>query len=140
MLARNWKHQQKWAIEKPKLDNARRLRGIYFIDAEDKEFKEIIKNARRKLETPMASRLILCSIQQSEAKAHSEKSMNVSDVNVTDEDDFLSRSKTIKANNKFVKERIWDTSSKMQLMSELLRLNTVCVNLFKKSVERVLHV
>ena len=37
-----------------KLDNARRLRGIYFIDPEEKEFKETLKNARRKLETPMA--------------------------------------------------------------------------------------
>ena len=46
--------RQKWAIEKPKHDNARRLRGIYFIDPEDKEFKETIKNARKKLETPMA--------------------------------------------------------------------------------------
>ena len=36
-----------------KLDNARRLRGIYFIDPEDKEFKETIKNARKKLETPI---------------------------------------------------------------------------------------
>ena len=45
--------KHKWAIEKPKLDNARRLRGIYFIDPADMEFKEIIKNARRKLETPM---------------------------------------------------------------------------------------
>ena len=42
------------AIEKPKLDNARRLRRIYFIEPEDMEFKETIKNARRKLETPMA--------------------------------------------------------------------------------------
>ena len=33
--------------------------------------------------------------------------MNVSDVKVTDEDGYLSRSKTIKANNKIVKERIW---------------------------------
>ena len=48
------KERQKWSDEKPKLDNARRLRGIYFIDPEDKEFKETIKNARRKLETPMA--------------------------------------------------------------------------------------
>ena len=55
-LGRNAKlrEKQKWAIEKPKLDNARRLQGIYFIDLEDKEFKETIKNARRKLETPMA--------------------------------------------------------------------------------------
>ena len=48
------KERQKWSDEKPKLDNARRLRGIYFIDPEDKEFKETIKNARKKLETPMA--------------------------------------------------------------------------------------
>ena len=46
--------KHKWAIEKPKLDNARKLRGIYFNDPEDKEFKETIKNARKKLETPMA--------------------------------------------------------------------------------------
>ena len=52
--------------------------------------------------------------------------MNASDVKVTDEDGYLSRSKTIKANNKMVNERIWDTPAKMQLMSELLRLNTVC--------------
>ena len=30
------------------------LRGIYFIDPEDKEFKETIKNARKKLETSVA--------------------------------------------------------------------------------------
>ena len=35
-------------------DNARKLRGIYFIDPEDKEFKETIKNARKKLETAVA--------------------------------------------------------------------------------------
>ena len=34
------KEKQKLAIEKPKLDNARRLRGIYFIDPDDEEFKE----------------------------------------------------------------------------------------------------
>ena len=36
------REERKWAIEKPKLDNARRLRGIYFIDPEDMEFKEIL--------------------------------------------------------------------------------------------------
>ena len=30
------------------------MRGIYFIDSEDTEFKETIKNARKKLETPIA--------------------------------------------------------------------------------------
>ena len=36
------------------LENGRKLRGIYFIDQEDKEFKETIKNARKKLETSVA--------------------------------------------------------------------------------------
>ena len=47
------REKHNWAIEKPMLDNARRLRGIYFIDPEDMEVKEIFKNPR-KLETPMA--------------------------------------------------------------------------------------
>ena len=46
--------RQKWSNEEPKLGNARRSRRIYFIDPEDKEFKETIKNVRKKLETPMA--------------------------------------------------------------------------------------
>ena len=48
------KERQKWSHEKLHLENARKLRGICFIDPEDKEFKETIKNARKKLETPMA--------------------------------------------------------------------------------------
>ena len=48
------KEKHKWSDDKPKLDNARNLRGIYFIDPEDKEFKETIKNAHKKLEMPMA--------------------------------------------------------------------------------------
>ena len=43
--------EQKWSHEKHHLENARKLRGIYFVDLEDTEFKEIIKNARKKLET-----------------------------------------------------------------------------------------
>ena len=43
----------KAAQTKPKLDNGRRLRGIYFIDPEDGEHRETIKNARKKLEGPM---------------------------------------------------------------------------------------
>ena len=48
------KEKQKWSEERIHLENARTLRGIYFIDPEDKEFKETIKNARKKLETPIA--------------------------------------------------------------------------------------
>ena len=54
----NWEEMPSWRRGKngqwkPKLDNARRLRGIYFIDPEDIEFKGTIKNAR-KMETPTA--------------------------------------------------------------------------------------
>ena len=34
------KEKQKWAVEKRKLDNAGRLRGIYFINPADEELKE----------------------------------------------------------------------------------------------------
>ena len=46
--------RQKWSNEKLHLENARKLRGTYFIDPEDKEFKETIKNTRKKLETSVA--------------------------------------------------------------------------------------
>ena len=42
------KEKPKWSHEKPQLDNARKLRGVYFIDPEDKEFKESIGNVRKK--------------------------------------------------------------------------------------------
>ena len=48
------KEKQKWSNEKLHLENARKLRGTYFIDPEDKEFKETIKNARKKLGTSVA--------------------------------------------------------------------------------------
>ena len=48
------KEKQKWSNEKLHLENARKLQGIYFIDPEDKEFKETIRNARKKLETSVA--------------------------------------------------------------------------------------
>ena len=41
--------------EMAKLDNARRLRGIYFIDLGDIGFKETIKNVGKKLEVPMVA-------------------------------------------------------------------------------------
>ena len=49
------REKQEWAIEKLKLENARRLRNIYFIDPQDGEYEETLKNARRKLETLMAA-------------------------------------------------------------------------------------
>ena len=52
------KEKQKWTIEKPKVDNARKSRGIYFIDLEDEEFKGIMKNPRRKLEIPMPAAML----------------------------------------------------------------------------------
>ena len=66
-------------------------------------------------------------------KAHSGKSVNLSDMTVSNEDGYLSRSKTFNSNNKIVKERIWITvkltiqklcSEDATLTSELLRLNT----------------
>ena len=48
------KEKQEWSHEKLHLDNSRKLRGIYVIDPEDEEFKETIKNARKKLETSVA--------------------------------------------------------------------------------------
>ena len=54
------KEKQKWSEERIHLENARKLRGIYFIDPEDTEFKETIKNARKKLENQW---LLLCPVK-----------------------------------------------------------------------------
>ena len=59
------KEKQKWTVEKPEIDNARRLRGIYFVDPEDEEFKTTVKKARRMLEIPMPAAM-LCKIQRKE--------------------------------------------------------------------------
>ena len=55
--------KQKWSNEKLHLESARKLRRIYFIDPEDKEFKETIKNARKNLETPVAPAM-LCKMSK----------------------------------------------------------------------------
>ena len=47
------KAKQRWIIEKPKLHNARQLRGTFFIEPNDEAFKLTKKAARRKLEVPM---------------------------------------------------------------------------------------
>ena len=46
--------KQEWANERPILDNARKLKGIYFVDPDEKEYPEVLKNGRRKVERPMA--------------------------------------------------------------------------------------
>ena len=51
------REKQEWKNEEPKLDNARRLRGNYFTDPDDQDHKETLKNARIKLEGPMAATL-----------------------------------------------------------------------------------
>ena len=43
------KRKEKQAIEKPKLENARNLRGIFFTEPDDDEFKRIMKSGCRKL-------------------------------------------------------------------------------------------
>ena len=66
------KEKQKWAEEKIHLENARKLRGIYDIDPEDKEFKETIKNARKKLETSVAP-AVPCKIMKNCGSGGSDK-------------------------------------------------------------------
>ena len=48
------REKQEWAFEKPKVDNARQLIGIHFIDPNDEDYHETMKSERKKLETPMA--------------------------------------------------------------------------------------
>ena len=77
-LGRNGKlkEKHKCSDEKPKLDNARRLRGIYFTDPEDKEFKETIKNARKKLEMPISPAM---SCKTSKTCKHGESILEASE-------------------------------------------------------------
>ena len=49
------------AVEKGKLDNVRQLRGIFFLEPNDEEFKLTVKAARRELEVPMPAAM-LCKI------------------------------------------------------------------------------
>ena len=56
------REKQHWAVERLKLDSARKLRGIYFIDPNDREFRKHIKNARKKLESPVESAMP-CKVQ-----------------------------------------------------------------------------
>ena len=69
------KEKQKWSLEKPHLDNARKLRGIYFIDPEDKEFKETIRDARKKLEIPVTPP-VPCKILENNKNCESQQNQN----------------------------------------------------------------
>ena len=60
-------------------------------------------------------------------KAHQRSSrLHVSDVKVTDEDDFLSRSMMIKAKNIIMKERIWINRVAQRDHVEPLRCDIHC--------------
>ena len=71
------KERQKWSHEMPKLDNVRKFRGILFIDHEDKEFKETINNARKKLETPVAPALLCKTSKNSQHEVTRGKSNEI---------------------------------------------------------------
>ena len=63
----NWKTKARW-----------RLRGIHFTDPEDKEFKEIIYNARRKLETPVAPAMLSKTCKKNKHWETRSKTLHVS--------------------------------------------------------------
>ena len=60
----NKKKKQNWAVEKPKLDNARKLKGIYFIEPGDMEFKAPTENARKKFGSASGIRYALQRYKQ----------------------------------------------------------------------------
>ena len=64
------KAKQRWAIEKPKVDNARPLRGIFLIEPDDEEFKLTMKVARRKLEVPMPAAMPCKILIKSSGETH----------------------------------------------------------------------
>ena len=69
------KEKKKWSEEKFHLENTRKLRGICFIDPEDTEFKETIKNALKKLKTSVAP-ATPCKIMQNCGNGASNKIKN----------------------------------------------------------------
>ena len=64
------KAKQIWACEKPKVDNARRLRGIHFIEPDDEEFKLTLQAARRKLEVLMRAAMPCKIPKKSSGETH----------------------------------------------------------------------
>ena len=70
------KEKQKWSNEKLHLDNARKLRGICFIDPEDKELKETIKNACKNLESSVAPAMPCKIMKKNCGSGASNKNLN----------------------------------------------------------------
>ena len=68
--AANKKAKQRWTFEKPKLDNARQLRGIFFIEPNAEQFKFTMKAARRKLEVPMTAAMPCKILIKSSGETH----------------------------------------------------------------------
>ena len=98
------KEEHEWAIEKPKLDNVRRLRGIYIIDPEDGEYKETTKNERKKLEIPMEAGMS-CKM---EAKKHSKLRETADE---SDESDKIQKDKSMHVSWKLInnlRESVWN--------------------------------
>ena len=61
------KEKQKWSNEKPQLDNARKLRGIYFIDPEDKGIQRDHQECSQEFGNATGSRYALQDKQEQSA-------------------------------------------------------------------------
>ena len=70
------REKPEWAKEKPKLDNARRLRGIYFIDPDDQDSKETLKKCEKKTGKTYGTRHAL---QKKSHKWHHESVCTIGD-------------------------------------------------------------
>ena len=92
------KEKQKWSEEKIHLENARKLRRIYFTDREDKEFKETIKNARKKLETS-AARAMPCKILKNCGSGGSEEKTKLAWILNADESTRMRMGNSIPSNH-----------------------------------------
>ena len=55
------------AIERPKLDNAQKLRGICYTDPDGMELQDTMKNARKKPQVPLES-AVLCDISNQQGE------------------------------------------------------------------------
>ena len=68
--AQKKKGKEEWAKGKPKLDNARKMTGIYFIDPEDKKYKETIKKCEKEAGKTPPEAPVHCKSEQKLHQAH----------------------------------------------------------------------